>query len=176
MYKGSKTSRVFVSLQCLAHVEAFIDFSEGELIEDGVLNQGASFKKKNPWIFFPGTPWRLPVYTRERAVIIVQRFYPCQVSSWRRKSVHKSVFSAFFLKSCHRFVLSVALNHSLLSFTLRVDVFDVLLLRILGFRVRQGASLAELTPLPDWYTMGGNDQLKGQLGKGNWLTVLLPRL
>lgn len=29
-------------LQCLAHVEAFIDFSEGELIEDGVLNQGAS--------------------------------------------------------------------------------------------------------------------------------------
>lgn len=26
--------------QCLAHVEAFIDFSEDELIEDGVLNQG----------------------------------------------------------------------------------------------------------------------------------------
>lgn len=32
----------FVQLQCLAHVEAFIDFSEGELIEDGVLNQGVS--------------------------------------------------------------------------------------------------------------------------------------
>lgn len=28
--------------QCLAHVEAFIDFSEDELIEDGVLNQGMS--------------------------------------------------------------------------------------------------------------------------------------
>lgn len=26
--------------QCLAHVEAFIDFSEDELIEDGVLSQG----------------------------------------------------------------------------------------------------------------------------------------
>ena len=26
--------------QCLAHVEAFIDFSEDELIEDGVLDQG----------------------------------------------------------------------------------------------------------------------------------------
>lgn len=26
--------------QSLAHVEAFIDFSEDELIEDGVLNQG----------------------------------------------------------------------------------------------------------------------------------------
>lgn len=28
--------------QCLAHVEAFIDFSEDELIEDGVLNRGMS--------------------------------------------------------------------------------------------------------------------------------------
>ena len=29
--------------QALAHVEAFIDFSEDELIEEGVLNQGTSF-------------------------------------------------------------------------------------------------------------------------------------
>lgn len=29
-----------LSSQCLAHVEAFIDFSEDELIEDGVLNRG----------------------------------------------------------------------------------------------------------------------------------------
>jgi hypothetical protein len=26
--------------QCLAHIEAFIDFSEDELIEDGVISQG----------------------------------------------------------------------------------------------------------------------------------------
>lgn len=37
----------FFLLQCLAHMEAFIDFSEGELIEEGVLNQGASLKNKN---------------------------------------------------------------------------------------------------------------------------------
>ena len=29
--------------QALAHVEAFIDFSEDELIEEGVLNQGTYF-------------------------------------------------------------------------------------------------------------------------------------
>lgn len=53
----------FVQLQCLAHVEAFIDFSEGELIEDGVLNQGASpnlekTQNKTLKAHFPSTEWR----------------------------------------------------------------------------------------------------------------------
>lgn len=36
------SSLVLCFAQCLAHVEAFIDFSEDELIEDGVLNQGTN--------------------------------------------------------------------------------------------------------------------------------------
>ncbi|KAI5101642.1 tRNA modification GTPase GTPBP3, mitochondrial precursor, partial [Silurus meridionalis] len=32
---------------CLAHLEAFIDFSEDELIEDGVLNQALQYEKNN---------------------------------------------------------------------------------------------------------------------------------
>lgn len=42
---NSKTDFSFPDLyvtQCLAHVEAYIDFSEDELIEDGVLNQGTN--------------------------------------------------------------------------------------------------------------------------------------
>lgn len=44
----SETTLIFASFpdlcftQCLAHVEAYIDFSEDELIEDGVLNQGTN--------------------------------------------------------------------------------------------------------------------------------------
>lgn len=35
--------------QCLAHVEAFIDFSEDELMEDGVLNQGTcAWRSRRP--------------------------------------------------------------------------------------------------------------------------------
>lgn len=36
-----------LSSQALAHVEAFIDFSEDELIEDGVLDQGGCPVQQN---------------------------------------------------------------------------------------------------------------------------------
>lgn len=54
-FNNNKMCCCFFLLQCLAHVEAFIDFSEGELIEDGVLNQGASsnrWKEKKTQVIF----------------------------------------------------------------------------------------------------------------------------
>lgn len=161
----------FVQLQCLAHIEAFIDFSEGELIEDGVLNQGTSpnLGQKNKikphlWGIFPSTKWETSCLQQSVcSITTVWKYYwipSAEMSSWRNWQ------SSFVIQNdYHSYVLSVPVIISCASGLGRGALYlycGVFLKRILALcsASRNKVFIDHLLPLSDISLAGCGYKLK----------------